>query len=153
MLTHHIALVSQTSRITTPEIRQVTAALQKQATRDLGPAWGIRASLAAFGSIREVPAGHWPIIVQDDIREPGAEGYHTDRNHQPYALVRYSATWALTASHELCEMLVDPYGNRMAPAASILKGQGPVNYIVEVCDPCESSQYAYEVDGIPLSDF
>jgi len=37
MLTHQIALVSKTRHIKTSDLSKVAAALQKQATRDLGP--------------------------------------------------------------------------------------------------------------------
>ena len=153
MLTHHIALVAQTSRISPSELQQAAHALQKQVDRDLSPVWELRATVTPFENSRSVPPGHWPITIKDDIHEPGAEGYHTDRNHQPYALVRYSESWVLTASHELCEMLVDPWGNRLTAADSLIKDQGRVEYIVEVCDPCESARYAYLIDGLPVSDF
>jgi hypothetical protein len=153
MLTHHIALVSQTSKIPSSELHIATAALQKQVTRDLGPVWEIQATVDAFDRIQDIPAGYWPIFIRDDIQAPGAEGYHTDRNRQPFALVRHSPSWMLTASHELCEMLVDPFGDRMVASGSIVKAQGRVNYIVEVCDPCESDRCAYSVNGVTLSDF
>jgi len=153
MLTHHIALVNQTVHINSAELSRVSAALQKQVTRDLSPIWQIQATVDAFENSKDVPAGYWPIFVRDDIHEPGAEGYHTDRNHQPYSLVRHGSSWALTASHELCEMLADPFGNRMVASGSIVKTQGRVNYLVEICDPCESEQFAYSVNGILLSDF
>jgi hypothetical protein len=153
MLTRHIALVCETKRIGMSELLPVSAALQKQATNDLGPAWSIRATVDAFTHVQDVPPGYWPIFVRDDIKEPGAEGYHTDENRQPFALVRWSPTWALTVSHEMLEMLVDPFGDRLVASASIKPGQGTVNYLVEVCDPCESTHCAYPVNGIPLSDF
>jgi hypothetical protein len=34
-----------------------------------------------------------------------------------------------------------------------MKGQGRVNYLVEVCDPCEASEFAYSVNDILVSDF
>jgi hypothetical protein len=51
------------------------------------------------------------VIIVDDVR--GAAGYHQDSYGQPYALVEYSASWSLTASHEVVEMLVDPWGRRV----------------------------------------
>ena len=32
-------------------------------------------------------------------------------------------------------------------------GQGRVNFLVEVCDPCEASDFAYSVNGVFVSDF
>ena len=48
MLTHQIALVSKTRHVKTGDLTKVAAALQKQATRDLGPIWEIQATVDAF---------------------------------------------------------------------------------------------------------
>ncbi|QEC70049.1 hypothetical protein FRZ67_23105 [Panacibacter ginsenosidivorans] len=153
MLTHHIALVSKTRHIKTSDLSKVAAALQKQATRDLGPIWDIQATVDAFELLKDVPGGYWPIIIKDNIHESGAAGYHTDKYKQPFALVQFDEGWALTSSHEMCEMLVDPFGSRMVSSGSIKQGQGRVNYLVEVADPCEDDKFAYSVNGIMLSDF
>src|SRR5207244_12011882 len=57
---------------------------------------------------------------------------------QPYALVLYTQSWSLTASHETLEMLADPWGSRLVGGSSIQAGQGRVRYLIEVCDPCEA---------------
>jgi hypothetical protein len=153
MLTRHVALVSKTRKIKTSELTKVAAALQKQAVRDLGPIWEIQATVDAFEKLKDVPAGYWPIIVKEKIDDPSAAGYHSDKYRQPFALVAYDDGWALTSSHEMCEMLVDPFGSRMVASGSIKPGQGRVNYLVEVCDPSEDDKFAYSVNGIMLSDF
>jgi len=153
MLSKHIALVSKTTKIKGSELQQVAAALQKQATRDLGPIWGIEATVNAFTKLKDVPGGYWPIIIKEKIDDPSAAGYHSDKYRQPFALVKFEDGWPLTCSHEMCEMLVDPFGNRMVTSGSIKEGQGRVNYLVEVCDPSEDDGFSYSVNGIMLSDF
>ena len=153
MLSKHIALVSKTNKIKSGELQQVAAALQKQATRDLGPIWGIEATVDAFTKLKDVPTGYWPIIIREKIDDPSAAGYHSDRYRQPFALVKHDDGWPLTCSHEMCEMLVDPFGSRMVSSGSIKQGQGRVSYLVEVCDPSEDDSFAYSVNGIMLSDF
>jgi hypothetical protein len=153
MFTQQIALVSKTKKIKVSELQQVAAALQKQATRDLGPIWGIQATVDAFTQLKDVPTGYWPIIIREKIDDPTAAGYHSDRYRQPFALVKHEEGWALTCSHEMCEMLVDPFGNRMVASGSVKPGQGRVSYLVEVCDPSEDDSFAYSVNGIMLSDF
>jgi hypothetical protein len=71
MLTHQIALVSKTRHIKSSELSKVAAALQKQATRDLGPIWGIQATVDDFEFLKDVPGGYWPIIIKDNIHESG----------------------------------------------------------------------------------
>jgi len=153
MLSKHIALVSKTNKIKSSELQQAAAALQKQATRDLGPIWGIEATVDAFTKLKDVPGGYWPIIIKDKIDDPSAAGYHSDKYRQPFALVAFDDGWPLTCSHEMCEMLVDPFGNRMVTSGSVKEGQGRVNYLVEVCDPSEDDGFSYSVNGIMLSDF
>jgi len=153
MLTRHVALVSEESSITMRELAAVAAALQKQATRDLGPIWTLEATVTAYGRLEDLPLDYWPVVVMDDIRNPGAAGYHEDKNGQPFALVQYSRGWTLTASHEICEMLVDPFGRRLVAGQSPVAGQGRVRFLVEVCDPSEAEANAYRINGIVVSDF
>lgn len=84
---------------------------------------------------------------------PGAAGFHDDENEQPFALVQFSNQWALTASHEVLEMLADPFGRRLVAGQSPKAGQGRVQFLVEVCDPSEDTAFAISVNGIKLSDF
>jgi hypothetical protein len=154
-LLRHIALVSESDRIVARDLMPVAAALQKQATRDLAPVWEINATVDDFGALDDVPVDYWRIIIRDDIGYAAA-GIHLDRDGQPFALVTADDdrdTWSLTCSHEACEMLVDPFGNRLVAGDSIEPDQGRVNYLVEVCDPSEGSSYAYTVNGVLVSDF
>jgi hypothetical protein len=152
MFIHQIALVCQSKKIKMSELTKASAALQKQATKDLSPIWGVKATVDVFENIKDIPLGYWPVIIMDKIDDPDAAGYHDDKNHQPYALVEYSASWALTCSHEICEMLVDPYGNKMKSSLSP-DGKERVHYLVEVCDPSEDSKYGYFINGFLVSDF
>ena len=155
-LIRQLALVSESANVKPGDLMKVSAALQKQAARDLAPIWEISATVDPFDRLEDVPLGYWPLIVKDDIGEPGAEGIHKDKDGQPFALITARAdleSWALTASHEALEMLVDPFGNRLVAGDSPAEGQGRVNFLLEVCDPSEGSQFGYSVNGIPVSDF
>ena len=160
MLVHNIALVaeglkSEDAAAVTIEITQVEAALQVQIQGDFSPIWEVSGSVAAFARLEDVPLGHWPLILKDNIGEKDAAGYHLDKRNQPYALIAYDDSWTLTASHEDLEMLADPFGNRVVPGPSIDPAHEAdrVSYLVEVCDPCEDSAYSYSINGIVVSDF
>jgi hypothetical protein len=134
---------------------QISAALQKQATRDLGPVWDVSATVDAFEQLGQVPVGTWPIIIGGRV-PPGAGGFHTDQNGQPLALVRASAdvnVLCQTCSHEMIEMLVDPFGSRFVPGDSPMPDQGRVNFLLEACDPSEGAQFGYTVNNLLVSDF
>lgn len=148
-----LALVSESKGIDLAELTRVAAALDKQATRDFAPIWGINASIHAFARLEDVPLGYWPMIVQDDIGIEDAAGIHLDKDGQPYALITAGNNWSLTASHETVEMLADPFGNRVIAGPSLIKEQGRVNYLVEVSDPSEAAEFAYTVNDILVSDF
>jgi hypothetical protein len=152
MLAGHVALLSQTSRVRLDQLAIAAAAIQKQITRDFGPIWQISADVAVFGELSDVPLGYWPVIIRDDIRID-AQGIHLTKNGQPFALVLFSDNWTLTTSHECLEMLADPSGNRVQAGNSVMKGQGPVEFLVEVCNPSEAVHFAYSVNGVLVSDF
>jgi hypothetical protein len=151
-LIQQLALVSEVNGISQSALSRASAALQKQLTRDFGPIWGVHATIDAFARLQDVPLTYWPILIQKDIHM-NAGGVHLDNNGQPFALVRFSNQWTLTASHEMLEMSADPFGNRLIQSQSVKPGQGRVQYLVEVCDPCESAAFAYHVNGVLVSDF
>ena len=126
MFPRYIALVSETGEISSSELARVAAALNKQATRDITPFWGVQAAVDPFANLEDVPLGYWPIIVLEDIGVPGAAGIHLDRDGQPFSLIQHSNSWSLTASHEAVEMMVDPLGNRLIAGPSLKVDQGRV---------------------------
>ncbi len=153
MLPIHVALTTLTPLVGQQELSRVAAALQVQITRDFAPLWHVEATVSAF-AFDDVPVGYWPIIVQDVIEEFGAAGVHrTEDDEAPYILVRHGPTWSLTASHELLELLADPTGARKIRGEGHGRHRGPVQYLLEVCAPCEDIATAYLIDGVVVSDF
>ena len=151
MLVRQVALVPEGVDIDLAEITRVAAALQKQVTRDFSPLWQVNATVDGFASLEDVPLGYWPVILVSEVH--GALGFHLDKNGQPYALIQAGSSWSLTASHEALEMLADPFGNRLMAGQSPKPDQGRVEFLVEVCDPCEDHAFAYTVNEVLVSDF
>src|SRR5256714_9830646 len=142
MLIRQIALVSTTKKVSSSGLSRVGAALQKQTTRDLAPIWEIKATVDTFAKLSDVPVGYWPIIITEkDLGD--AAGVHEDKQGQPFALVRYSYGWSLTASHECLEMLVDPFGNRLMAGPSLMKNQGRVEVLVGGFDPSADTAFSH----------
>jgi hypothetical protein len=152
MTLRHLALVSETDRVPGEVLLVVAAALQTQILRDYAPAWGIAATVDAFDDLEDVPSGHFPLIVRDDI-DVNSAGVHVDSNHTPFALINFSNRWTLTASHEALEMATDPFGHRLQPADSVDPRQGRVDYLVAICDPSRATSFAYRINGVVVSDF
>jgi hypothetical protein len=156
VLLQQVALVSDSKQVKSKDLMRVAAALQKQASRDLAPIWDVSATVDAFETLEDVPLGYWPMIIMDDIQQEGAAGIHLDQDNQPFALITASSdldVWSLTSSHEMLEMLVDPFGNRLMAGDSPKPDQGRVEFLVEVSDPSEAAEFAYTVNGILVSDF
>ena len=140
-LTDHIALVSLTREISTRSLLQAGAAVQKQLTRDFTPIWGLRATLDTFEDLSSVPSDYHPVVLfahseelvgqlevaigpelvarlVDDFERDRLAGLHLNAfTRQPFALVEASDAWSVTISHEVLEMIADPYGNRLIAAA------------------------------------
>jgi hypothetical protein len=156
MAIQHLGLVTESNKVPRSDLMKVSAALQKQAARDLQPIWHVTSTVDPFDKLEDVPDGYWPMIIMDDIGFNGAAGIHLDRDGQPFALITADSdidTWSLTASHEMIEMLVDPFGKRQVTGDSPKPGQGRVSFLVEVCDPSEAVDFAYSVNSVLVSDF
>jgi hypothetical protein len=145
MLVRQVALVADGVDIPIQEILRVASALQKQVTRDFAPVWKVRATVDGFAGLEEVPLGYWPVIIVKDVQ--GAAGFHTDKNGQPFSLVEMGSSWSLTASHEVLEVLVDPFGSRLVAGPSPMPDQGRVEFLVEVCDPSKKDGVQYSFNG------
>ncbi|MFT3922976.1 MAG: hypothetical protein QM778_10610 [Myxococcales bacterium] len=163
MLTQHIALVPEAEPRSAAraapaetaflaELLRVSAALQRQVSHDLGPLWGVQATVNVFAALEEVPVGYWPIIVR--AGELGTDaGVYLDEHGQPYARIEQGPLWSLAASRACLEMLVNPFGDRTVSAASPRAGQGTVQILVEVCAACAAPEFAYAINGVLVSDF
>jgi hypothetical protein len=174
-LTDHFALVSLTRDVPTKSFLQAAAAVQKQITRDFFPYWGLPATVDVFEDLESVPSDYHPVVLFgdpeeligrldfaigreyaqdliDDFERDRMSGLHLNAfTRQPFALVEASDTWSVTLSHEVIEMITDPFGNRLIAAAHPIDRRQRVKYLLEVCDPCQAVWYP--VNGVPVSDF
>jgi hypothetical protein len=151
MLPVNLALVSEVPDVDISELTRVAAALQKQITRDFTPMWSVPAGIAAFSSVQDVPIDYWMISLCFSV--PEGAGGHRDADGRPAAFVEWQDDWSLSASHEMLEMLADPWGNRLIAGPSLKPDQGRVEYLVEIADPCQSIDCAYTINGELVSDF
>jgi hypothetical protein len=150
MAVRQVGLVDETGSVPAAQLDALATALQTQVERDLGPAWGVSASIAVGAG----SGGTWRVrIVGPDQMPGGAGGVHLDDNGLPYAMVGAGPQLSVAASHETCEMLVDPFGQRLivAPSLDPAAGGRAVQFLAEVCDPCEV--IGYGVGAVTVSDF
>lgn len=149
-----IAITNQTTVLTDDQVKAVIPALQRQVTEHYKAYWQQDATLNFIAKGDPLPAGWWELVVIDDPDLAGALGYH-DLSSQGTPLGKVFAkldlesgqSWTVTMSHELLEMLGDPWIYTCAADDS-----GKV-YALEVADAVEADELGYEIDNVLVSDF
>lgn len=152
-----VALVNRSTVLADADLAAWTAALQTQVSRDFAPAWGIDATLLHVPAGATAPAGAWQLVCLDTTDQAGDLGYHELTSAGlplGKAFIKtdlsYGLVASVTVSHELLEMLADPF---VYLAALIRTQDTPVLVSHEVCDPVEDDQFAYAIEGVQVSDF
>jgi hypothetical protein len=150
-----IAVINQCSHLDAGAVARAAGAVQQQVTADFGPAWNVAATVTAFPTLQDMPDGYWPVVIRD-ILATGDMGAHlTEAGDKPFALVAFSGShWTITLSHEILEMLADYLGTEWIPGPSPRGETESVQFLLEVCDPCQSDSCAYTINGDQwVSDF
>jgi hypothetical protein len=147
----HVAIVSESAHLTFSDLSEIGAAIQKQVSRDFAALWQIQATVDVFETQDRIPLDYWHVVISDDSDDPTAQGYHRTDHGQPFALVAFDDDCSINVSHEVLEMLADPFGSTMRASETVKDGGGRVQYLVEVCDPVQASSYT--VNGIRVCDF
>lgn len=145
-----VALVNHSgSGATDAQIASMVGGLQRQLDRDFEPYYNLTATVIA---INTPPPTAWVIGFFKDADQPGALGYHDMTPHgTPLAKIfpildaKDGAKLSVTVSHEILEMIADPYLSKCVQAAD---GRF---WAYEVCDACEDDEY--DCDGLPVSNF
>jgi hypothetical protein len=140
------------SAVSDAEVQDALPAFQAAVTEDFAPYWSDAHLVLGTG-----PPGSWQIFLQDDSDVPGALGYHDVSQGSPIGFVFVhtallaDVSWQLVFTHELFEILGDPYANRGIVVRKTV-------YVVETADPVEDENYSYtrpSATGQPvvISDF
>lgn len=150
-----VAVINESAAITDDEVKSYLPAFSSQWNNDLASIWPVVPSQFAFVPKGTTPAsGSWWIVFLDDSDQADALAYH-DLTNEGLPLSKVfvktiqadKASLSVGATHEVCEMAVDPWLNSayQDPRGTFWAG--------EVCDPVEDEQYAYRINGILVTDF
>ena len=150
-----ISVLNESTVVTEAAVGAMLPALATQWNRDLRRVWGVdRAGFAHVARRRAPRRGSWWLVFLDDSDQARALAYHdlTDEG-LPISkvfvrtILAERASLSVGASHELCEMAVDPWLNSayQDPKGAFWAG--------EVCDPVEDDRYGYRIGGTLVSDF
>lgn len=153
-----VAIVNRSTVLTDAQIQNIVPALQIQVSRDFAPVYGIDANIIFVGKTATPSPIVWQLVILDTSDTQGALGYHDlTSTGLPLGKVfaktdlQYGANWTITTSHELLEMLADPYINlTIFNQSSNTAGK---LYPFEACDATEGDQFGYQINGIWVSDF
>ena len=142
------------------KLADALTAYQQAVDNDFGPAWNAYANLELVSA---APPHAWSIELRDETDLWGAAGYHGLHGQMPFAMVgaRTGINWELVFSHELFEMLADPYIDRASYLVECGYFTGCISkafYIVEVADPVEALWHSYRRESeygrsVVISDF
>jgi hypothetical protein len=149
-----IVVINQSTVLRDTEVQVAIGALQYQIDNHWQPRWNSAATLRLLPKDAPIPDKAWAAVISDDSDQAGALGYH-DITHSgnPIGFVfaktdmDYNLSWTVTASHELLEMLGDPYAN----IGVQINDNTWVAY--ESCDAVEADELGYDIGGTLVSDF
>lgn len=146
-----VAIVNESSVLTSSQVDAIVASLQLQVTYHFKPHWGRGCKLVHTASL---PAARWALVFLDDSDQAGALGYHDwTPTGEPLGKVFAKTDLdngylpSVTASHELLEMLADPWVDHAVQVGA------STFYALEVADACEADGYGYQINGVTVSDF
>jgi hypothetical protein len=130
-------------------------AFTHQWNQDLQKIWGVDTAAFTFYPAGKKPAaGDWWLVFLNDSDQAGALAYHDLTNEGlPISkifvdtILKSNTSVSVGATHELCEMAVDPWLNSayQDPKGKFWAG--------EVCDPVEDDQYGYQIGDVLVTDF
>lgn len=150
-----IAVINVSTAINDDEVKTYLSAFQKQWTNDLKPTWGLDDARFSFSEKGQPTAPNsWWLVFLDDTTQADQLAYHdlTNQGHPVCkvfvkSLQADKASVSVGATHEICEMAVDPWLN-----GAYQDGQGAF-WSAEICDPVQDDSYGYTIDGILVTDF
>jgi hypothetical protein len=150
---HEIIVQNHSTILSDAQLKSAVPSFQKQVDRDFFPVWGSRAHLRFEPLGYALKPGQAVLGVFDDADQAGALGYHDITAHgDPVGKVfarttlEDGASWSVCFSHELLELLADPWVMAGCQAGSRF-------YALEVCDAVEADECGYTIDGVLVSDF
>src|ERR1700690_308816 len=113
-----IVITNASTCLTDKQVSAVIPAMQRQVSLDFKAYWDLDCQLSFLAQRETLPEGWWQISVMDNPDQAGALGYHeTSSRGTPLGKVfagldlQSVGSWTVTLSHELLEMLVDPWIN------------------------------------------
>jgi hypothetical protein len=155
-----LAVVRATNALTDVDVFRMGHAVTRQLEEHYAPFWEAQATPIIYCAKAEsVPKGASVVALLDNADVADALGYHdvTPAGHSygkvfvmdilehGGSLFDGPNSVSVTLSHEVLEVVADPYVNWWAD------GPAEMQHAMEVCDPVEGD--AYDIEGVSVSNF
>jgi len=151
-----VATTNESTVVSDAAFLNAMPAFQRQVTEQFCPVWGIDAKLTFYAKGTTPPKNSWRLSLADTSDQAGALGYHLTTLGVPYGYVFCKSDidagleWSVTYTHELLELLADPYVMCVVDIPS--RGGGRFNrggtlLAQEVADAPEQDQFASVLPG------
>lgn len=150
-----VYVVDQTGKVPFADLQRAVSDIQVQVNEHLAQFWPVKdTTIVAVQNKSEIPAAAWPTYIVDEFEDDGAPhsayGYHwfrtnSDGSKLPFCVIKYVNNWTVVLSHEVMEMLVNPYAIYVTSADIPGLTEKGVQVLVEVADPVQSITDAYQI--------
>jgi hypothetical protein len=150
-----IAIFNESTVLHDHIVWEMMHAFEKQWNLDRKPVWGVdSATFTLIPAALAAPSGACWLVFLDDSNHANDLAYHDLTNERlPVSKVfertifTDKTSFSVAATHEICEMAVDPWIN------SAYQDVDGVFWAGEICDPVEDGRYGYEINGTLVTDF
>jgi hypothetical protein len=146
-----------TKLVSAEEAQKAVDAINVQIRRDFSPYWKIHGVLK-LGDESEKPSVDAVVNLLPDTNVDDALGYHeVDATGMPFANVfvalakAVETPWSVILSHEVLDLLADPYVNLLITGPHPAKPSEEVFHWREVATAVQDQ--VYELDGVAVSNF
>lgn len=153
-----IAIINKTSHKTPDEVARCARSIDWQIRMNVAPVWGFFATVFAAKEEAALPPTTWRVFLYEeltDVLEAGRLGYHDhvgrDAVPRGYVFVgpseRADELWTEIVSHEVIEMLGDPWVN-------LEVARGDELWPRELCDAVQGQYYRTPlIEGVEVANF
>lgn len=152
-----VLVVNQSSVVSDQDAARWTAAIARQVHEQAAPVWKVDAAVVFQ---QPAPSDAWICTLDDAATSEsvavlgthtvGADGKPTCRVNAGQIVGLQLGSVSQALSHEILEMLVDPWLSSVTFASGDNPNSATV-FLREICDPVAA--YSYDIDGVTVSDF
>jgi hypothetical protein len=150
-----IAVINEATSISDADVKKMIPAFRSQWNKDLNSVWGVGNATFTFTPKGKRPArgSRWVVFFENSDQAQALAYHDLTDDALPISKVFVKTVLAdkssvsVAASHEICEMAVDPWLN------DAYQDKEGIFWAGEVCDPVEDEEYGYKIGGVLMADF